>query len=198
MPKVPEFIAYESSQVSAQEKEERTSQTTGWGFAISIDNLKSCQQQMANGEDDAILLADSRDNMAWQINLPRHMIRRSPALARLHFFLVSETQCGSISRQEAVSMIPPIVLDVQPHHKVLDMCAAPGSKTAQLIEMLHADGQVMPDGVVIANDTDNKRCYMLVSQAKRLHSPCLIVTNHDASSMPNIFTRTPEHGIFLL
>ena len=36
-----------------------------------------------------------------------------------------------------VSMLPPLVLDVQPHHKVLDMCAAPGSKTAQLIEALH-------------------------------------------------------------
>jgi len=30
-------------------------------------------------------------------------------------------------------------MDVKPHHKVLDMCAAPGSKTAQLIEMLHAE-----------------------------------------------------------
>lgn len=47
---------------------------------------------------------------------------------------------GNISRQETVSMIPPLLLDVQPHHKVFDMCAAPGSKTAQLIEMLHGDG----------------------------------------------------------
>ncbi len=28
---------------------------------------------------------------------------------------------GNISRQEAVSMIPPILLDVQPHHKVVDI-----------------------------------------------------------------------------
>lgn len=26
---------------------------------------------------------------------------------------------------------------VQPHHRVLDMCAAPGSKTFQLLEALH-------------------------------------------------------------
>lgn len=38
-------------------------------------------------------------------------------------------------------MIPPLVLDVQPHHKILDMCAAPGSKTAQLIEMLHSGAE---------------------------------------------------------
>ncbi len=53
---------------------------------------------------------------------------------------------GNISRQETVSMIPPLVLDVQPHHKVLDMCAAPGSKTAQLIEALHSQEGVIPEG----------------------------------------------------
>jgi 16S rRNA C967 or C1407 C5-methylase (RsmB/RsmF family) len=35
-------------------------------------------------------------------------------------------------------MVPPLFLDVLPHHRVLDMCAAPGSKTFQLLEMLHA------------------------------------------------------------
>ena len=44
-----------------------------------------------------------------------------------------------------------LVLDVKPHHKVLDMCAAPGSKTAQLIEALHADDPI-PSGFVVAND----------------------------------------------
>lgn len=85
-------------------------------------------------------------------------------------------------------MIPPLVLDVQPHHKVLDMCAAPGSKTAQLIEMLHSkNNRTRAEGVVVANDVDNARCYMLVHQAKRLHSPCSIITNHDAGGMPNLY-----------
>ena len=29
-------------------------------------------------------------------------------------------------------------------------------------------------------------CYMLVHQAKRLQSPCVVITNHDASIMPNL------------
>lgn len=50
-------------------------------------------------------------------------------------------------------MIPPLVLDVKSHHKVLDTCAAPGSKTAQLIEALHSEGNdCNPTGFVIAND----------------------------------------------
>jgi len=100
--------------------------------------------------------------------------------------LISETESGNISRQETVSMIPPIVLDVKPHHKVLDMRAAPGSKTAQLIEAIHAVEDVVPKGLVVANDSDNSRCYMLVHQAKRLQSPCVVITNHDASIMPNL------------
>ena len=41
------------------------------------------------------------------------------------------------SRQELVSMVPAAVLKVEPSHLVLDLCAAPGSKTTQLLELLH-------------------------------------------------------------
>ena len=86
------------------------------------------------------------DQLAWQLNLTRKDIRREEAYFKLHNFLISETESGNISRQETVSMIPPIVLDVKPHHKVLDMCAAPGSKTGQLIEAMHAIEDVVPEG----------------------------------------------------
>jgi 16S rRNA C967 or C1407 C5-methylase (RsmB/RsmF family) len=84
-------------------------------------------------------------------------------------------------------MIPPLFLNVESDHVVLDMCASPGSKTAQLLEGLHGKNEAIPKGYVIANDADYKRCYMLVRQAKRLDSPCLIVTNHEAQFFPNIY-----------
>ena len=40
------------------------------------------------------------------------------ALGRLHEFMKLENDAGGITRQEAVSMIPPLLLDVQPHHSV--------------------------------------------------------------------------------
>lgn len=131
------------------------------------------------------------NGMAYQLHLTRKDIRRSESLHRLHNFLIVETSAGAISRQEAVSMIPPLVLNVQPTDKVLDMCAAPGSKTAQLIEALHASPEThkIPPGFVVANDVDNNRCYMLVHQAKRLNSPCFVVTNHDSSFFPNLLVR---------
>lgn len=93
-------------------------------------------------------------------------------------------------------MVPPLLLDVRPGHKVLDMCAAPGSKTAQIVEALHAtenqDGIpgslsiLTIDGLVLANDSDGKRCHILIHQLQRLQTPCLIVTNHEAQMLPGI------------
>lgn len=61
-------------------------------------------------------------------------------------------------------MIPVTLLKPEPGHAVLDMCAAPGSKTIQILEYLHAQSEdkVRTNGFVIANDADAKRAYMLV------------------------------------
>ncbi|KAI9239310.1 MAG: S-adenosyl-L-methionine-dependent methyltransferase [Podila humilis] len=128
------------------------------------------------------------DELGWHFDVPRTLLKKSPEYAKFHQFLVAETEVGNISRQEAVSMIPPLLLDVQPQHWVMDMCAAPGSKTAQIIEMVHANEQpkVVPTGLILANDADYRRSHMLIHQTKRLQSPCLMVTNHDASLMPNL------------
>lgn len=57
--------------------------------------------------------------MGWQLKITRKDIRGSEAYYRLHNFLISETENGNISRQETVSMIPPLLLDVQPSDKVI-------------------------------------------------------------------------------
>jgi multisite-specific tRNA:(cytosine-C5)-methyltransferase len=142
---------------------------------------------------------------------PKNVIRRFPPFSSFQKFLVAESDVGNISRQEVVSMIPPLVMDIKPGMTVLDLCAAPGSKSAQLIEMVHAgeeertrevaanltNGLDRPTGadyaddgrstgLLIANDVDYKRAHMLVHQMKRLSSPNIIVTNHDATIYPSI------------
>ena len=83
-------------------------------------------------------------------------------------------------------MIPVTLLDVKPHHSVMDMCAAPGSKTIQILECLHASGDKLGTGFMIANDTDAKRAFMLTHQAQRLNLPGLFITNNDARTFPNL------------
>ena len=95
---------------------------------------------------------------AWQLNTTRAELRSTPQLARVFDFVKTEDAAGSITRQEAVSMVPPLFLDVKPGHAVLDMCAAPGSKTFQLLEALHAgDGEPQ---VCICDDC-TRRCSVL-------------------------------------
>jgi len=50
---------------------------------------------------------------------------------------------GQIYVQGLSSMIPPLVLDPQPGEKVLDLTAAPGSKTTQLSCLMKNEGQIM-------------------------------------------------------
>ncbi|KAI0924993.1 hypothetical protein AcW2_005707 [Taiwanofungus camphoratus] len=130
------------------------------------------------------------EGLAWQFDVPKKVLRKSPEFKKFHSFLVFETEVGNISRQEAVSMLPPLFLEVEPHHRVLDMCAAPGSKTAQLLEALHANDTItassIPTGLLIANDSDHKRTHLLIHQSARLPSPALMVTNLDASIYPTI------------
>lgn len=77
------------------------------------------------------------DELAWWMTTPKNVVRKFPPFAAFQKFLVSETSVGNISRQEVVSMIPPLLMDLRPGMTVLDMCASPGSKSAQLLEMLH-------------------------------------------------------------
>ena len=75
---------------------------------------------------------------AWQFSYGGWAYDPFRGLKSLHEFLKSGQEFGSITRQEVVSMIL-CSFWVEPHHKVLDMCAAPGSKTFQVLEALHRD-----------------------------------------------------------
>jgi 16S rRNA C967 or C1407 C5-methylase (RsmB/RsmF family) len=63
------------------------------------------------------------------------------------------------------------------------LCAAPGSKTAQIIELLQVEGGASR-GVVVANDADTSRCFMLAHQLRRFGQDSVLVTNHEAQSFP--------------
>ncbi|KAL6926949.1 hypothetical protein ACO0SA_004033 [Hanseniaspora valbyensis] len=129
--------------------------------------------------------SDEHDDILWQYNISKTIIRKKDQFKRFQQFLVMENVLGNIARQELVSMIPPLLLKVKPTDRVLDMCAAPGSKTMQLLEFLHSSEEAT--GFVMANDADFKRSHMLTHQLKKINSPNLLIVNHDAQFFPKLF-----------
>uniref|UniRef100_A0A1D1ZIH6 tRNA (Cytosine(34)-C(5))-methyltransferase n=2 Tax=Anthurium amnicola TaxID=1678845 RepID=A0A1D1ZIH6_9ARAE len=156
---------------------------------LENDFVKSLEADLGNKyETEAIRpLPWYPGNLAWHLNFSRMQLRKNQALERFHEFLKLENENGNITRQEAVSMVPPLFLEILPDHHVLDMCAAPGSKTFQLLEMMHQSTGLgsLPNGLVIANDVDVQRCNLLIHQTKRMCSANLIVTNHEAQHFPS-------------
>ena len=98
--------------------------------------------------------------------------------------LQSMHNSGRHTRQEAVSMIPAELINPKPGEKILDSCAAPGSKTTQIAEL------AKDDAAIIANEPNKGRMNMLVTNRSRLGLRSIAITQHDARNFP----RVPQPG----
>jgi len=70
---------------------------------------------------------------------------------------------GDVSVQDAGAQMAARLLDVAAGHRVLDACAAPGGKTAHLLELADID--------LLAIDVDAARCQRIEQTLARLHLP---------------------------
>ena len=86
--------------------------------------------------------------------------------------------------QEEVSLLPPRLLDPRPGERILDLCAAPGGKTAQIAVALGNRG------TVVANDRDFGRLTTLRATLDRLGVANVTATRFDGANYP------PEAGLF--
>ena len=87
---------------------------------------------------------------------------------------------GYIYVQRLESMLPPLVLKPKKHELILDLCAAPGSKTTQIAEMMKNTGRI------IANDIKEKRLRALFSNLERMGVINTSVTKYDGRKFPDI------------
>lgn len=84
---------------------------------------------------------------------------------------------GLYQIQEEVSMLPVELLDVHPGQRILDACAAPGSKTSRIATRLGARG------TLIANDRNYHRMAPLVRSLDRLGITNTAVMTADATNL---------------
>lgn len=92
--------------------------------------------------------------------------------------LVDAQDVGVANRQELCSMVPPLLLlpnnrrqsKNAKHATVLDLCAAPGSKTLQLMDLLNGrsseDNETGFQGLLVANDGNRQRLLTVARRAR--------------------------------
>ena len=82
-----------------------------------------------------------------------------------------------LTRQAIDSMVPAALLRVEPHHRVLDLAASPGSKTTQLLEALNIHGGFGGEGgggqglTLVHFSAQPKPFLILKTSQKRLNTP---------------------------
>ena len=88
---------------------------------------------------------------AYQVTIEPRLVSKTLEHFLGHFYI-----------QSPASMLPPIVLDPKPDDAVLDIAAAPGSKTTQLAQMMNNQG------MIAANEWDGKRIKTLSHNLDRI------------------------------
>ena len=107
---------------------------------------------------------------------------------KLKQILYSENDYG-ILRQELVSMLPVNLIDIEESDIILDMCAAPGNKTIQILEIMSEKARAkntLPSGVIIANELNDKRAGNMAHFFKAHFPINIVVTNNNAENYPII------------
>jgi len=85
---------------------------------------------------------------------------------------------GFFHVQEEIASVPVLLLNPQPGERILDLCAAPGNKTAEIALAMNRTG------TVIANDLYEKRLGVVRSTMDRLSLTNVAVTSHDGGNFP--------------
>jgi NOL1/NOP2/sun family putative RNA methylase len=125
-------------------------------LSIRINTLKTSKKRLKERFDEYGILYEE---VRWYEDA---LISEERVTHTLEYYL------GDLYVQELASMIPPLILNPPENSLVLDMCAAPGSKTTQISQMMRNKGHI------IANDVEMERVKILRSNVKQMG--CLNVT----------------------
>ncbi|KAL4235310.1 tRNA (cytosine(34)-C(5))-methyltransferase [Mactra antiquata] len=123
--------------------------------------------------------------LAWKVSTEMKTFYSTPELKVVNFFVQTEDKSQSVCKQDVSSMIPPLLVDISPNHKVLELCSAPGYMTAQILEQICNSPKKLPDGFVVSNDTNLNYRW---PQGTNIY-----FTHEDAKKYPDLFM-TEDHS----
>lgn len=140
-------------------------------LAIRVNSLKT------NREDLKIKLIDGGFKVEEGDISNMSLIVKNPAgLASSKLF-----KAGFFTIQQEASMKTVEVLDPKENTRILDLCAAPGTKTSYLAEYTNNTGKI------VANDISKSKNKLILENIERLGLKNISLTNYDASSFVEEF-----------
>ncbi len=162
---------------------------------VAKDELQSWNM---GGDDGAPKIRITMTKECHHFNKSRNESRNRDS--KLSSLLHALQELGATYRQELVSAIPPLVLwscsgsNEKEERKafIADLCAAPGSKSLQLLDLLHSmeeKGEVatgIPNGLLVVNDSDRNRIVTLCQRSRRVPRGPMLAINMDARYYPGI------------
>jgi NOL1/NOP2/sun family putative RNA methylase len=93
-----------------------------------------------------------------------------------------EFSLGHLHSQALSSVLAAIVLGPEPGEAVLDLCAAPGSKTSLIAQLMENKG------IIVANDRNPDRLIPLRANLKRLGVTNTVITRYPGQHFPKRFS----------
>ncbi|MBI4973222.1 RsmB/NOP family class I SAM-dependent RNA methyltransferase [Candidatus Roizmanbacteria bacterium] len=177
MESIPEvFIKRITSRYSTITKDTITYIFCKKPVSIRVNTIKTMVQNVTKQLDD---LAIPYEKISWYQDAFLLPTATSKKITETHLY-----KDGKIYIQSLSSMLPALVLNPQSGERVLDMSAAPGSKTTQMAMMMKNEGEIL------ANDIDSNRIYRLKSVLANQG-----VTNTITSRFPgqSLWTKYPEY-----
>lgn len=112
-------------------------------------------------------------------DLPEALVLRSPMdIEGSDLF-----RSGAVTPQSRASMLPARALDLRPGEDVLDMCAAPGTKTTHIAALMGDRGRI------VAVERNPARADALRENCARMHVESVEVVVEDARAMTGAFDR---------
>ena len=88
---------------------------------------------------------------------------------------------GAYYIQEPSAMMPAFLLEINENDRVLDLCAAPGGKSSQILSKLNNTG------ILVSNDISNKRAMILSENIERMGAKNAYVLNEEIDNIESKF-----------
>ncbi|KAH3768184.1 RNA cytosine C(5)-methyltransferase NSUN2-like [Dreissena polymorpha] len=124
---------------------------------------------------------------AWKTNISAKVLSSNENLKPLRNFIIGEEKNVFLFRQEIVNMIPPLLVDIQPHHKVLELQAGAGFQSAQITEQIYSNPKKMPEGFLVANEKNFTKTHYRWNAGTNV-----LFTHHAEESFPDLYL-SQEH-----